>query len=46
MKRKRASARNPALALQGTPTTMPPTRDTVSALAVLKVLFGFSSVPP
>ena len=45
MKRKRASARNPAPALQGTPATTPPTRNTVSALAVLKVLFGFSSVP-
>jgi hypothetical protein len=45
MKRKRASARNPALALQGMPATTPPTRNTVSALAVLKVLFGFSSVP-
>ena len=46
MKRKRVSARNSALALQGTPATMPLTRNTVSALAVLKVFFGFSSVPP
>ena len=42
MKRKRASVRNPALALQGTPAATPPARETIPAvLATLKILFGF-----